>query len=327
MRAYPLRFLAFTLAFLWSLPPALARTPDSPLPAIAEFDHLDPHGFDWMLAYDNKSTSGLVKDPQFAKLNDRVVSALKVQYDFDGPGTRILLRDKFLEVLGGTGAGPSTPDPVKVRLGRYLIASNCQGDSCRTRALLWVDTVEGIALCALVHPSTPELPSKGPAVLIYSRQLSMKMKLVKEAFLPDQFWFDFRDWAYNKQLPLVMTQRYVNGFNVVQVLLHDQEFCRNAYSTRDAEICNQDGQDAADADLQALTSQIRSRLTEDTTGATLLTETAEAWGNYRDKACKAAYNQFQGGTGAPVASGQCSVRLTRERVRDLQAAYWMMLFD
>jgi len=288
---------------------------------------MQPHGFDWMIGYQGKPSSILIKDPHYADLDKYVISGLKVQYDFDGPGTHVLLRDRFAEVLGGTDAGPSTADPVKVRLGRYLTAANCQGDKCQTRAFLWVDTVEGIALCVLIHPPTADLPSKGPAILLYSRQLQTKMKVIKEAFLPDQFWFDFRDWAYDKQLPLIMTQRYVNGFNAVQVLLHDQEFCLNANSTREAEICNQDEQDAADADLQALLSQIGGRLRDDATGKALLQETGTAWQDYRDKACKAAFHQFDGGTGGPVSEGACSVRITKEHVRELQNDYFMMLFD
>ncbi len=305
-----------------------AQTITARLPATAEFDHMQPHGFDWMLDYSGKSTAEFVKDPHFGDVDKFVISVLKVQQDFDGPGTHVLLRDKFLEVLSGSRSGPSTPELVRVRLGRYVTAANCQGDKCQSRAFLWVDTEEGIALCVLIHPPTPELPSKGPAVLIYSRQLQMKMKVLKESYLPDQFWFDFRDWAYDRQLPLVMTQRYVNGFNAIQVLLHDQEFCLNAATTRDALTCNQDAQDAADADLQALLEQIKKHPGEtDATSQALLNDTEEAWKNYRDKACKAAYNQMAGGTGAPVAEGECSVRITKEHVRELQAVYFMMLFD
>ncbi len=102
---------------------------------------------------------------------------------------------------------------------------------CRTVA----DKPElSIGLCVLVHAPTPGLPSKGPALLIDSRQF--RMKLLSESFLPEQFWFDLREWIYEKQLPLVMTQRYVNRYGAKQVLLHDQQFCLNAYSTRDAEV-------------------------------------------------------------------------------------------
>jgi uncharacterized protein YecT (DUF1311 family) len=314
--------------FLLDAAAANAQTISTKLPATAEFEHMQPHGFDWMLDYKGKSTAGFVKDPHFSDVNKFVISVLKVQQDFDGPGTHVLLRDKFLEVLSGSGTGPSTPEAVRVRLGRYVTAANCQGDKCQSRAFLWVDTVEGIALCVLIHPPTPDLPSKGPAVLTYSRQLRQTMKVLKESYLPDQFWFDFRDWAYDRQLPLVMTQRYVNGFNAAQILLHDQDFCLNAATTRDAEECNQDAQEAADADLQALLNQIRKHPgEEDATSQVLLNDTEEAWKNYRDKACKAAYNQLAGGTGAPVVEGVCSVRITKEHVRELQADYFIILFD
>ena len=320
--------LLFFASFLLAAAVAGAQTITTRLTAVAEFDHMQPHGFDWMLDYKGKSTADFVKDSHFADLDKYVISVLKVKQDFDGPGTQVLLRDKFLAVLSGSGAGPSTPEAVRVRLGRYVTAANCQGDKCQSRAFLWVDTVEGIALCVLIHPPTPDLPSKGPAVLIYSRQLRQTMKVLNESYLPDQFWFDFRDWAYDEQLPLVMTQRYVNGFNAVQVLLHDQDFCLNAATTRDAEECNQDAQDAADADLQALLQQIGKHPgEEDATSQALLNETEAAWKTYRDKACKAAYNQMAGGTGAPVLEGARSVRITKTHVQELQADYFMILFD
>jgi uncharacterized protein YecT (DUF1311 family) len=319
--------LRLLIVLVLALASAVAQTSNQPLPVFEEFDHLQPHGFDWMIAYRNKPTTELVKDPRFADVEKFVSSVEKVKYDFDGPGTQVLLRDKFNEVLAGTSAGPATPENVSVRLGRYLTAANCNGNGCQTGAFLWVDTVEGVALCVLVHPPTPELPSKGPAILIYSRQLQMKMKVIKEADLPSQFWFDFHEWAFEKQLSQVMTQRYVNGFNAVQVLLHDEDFCQSAYSTYDSETCNQQAQNAADADLQALVSQIGEHQKDDKTAQVLLKDANLAWKDYRDKACKAAYNQFAGGTFAPVAEGECSVRLTKERVRGLQTDYFVMLFD
>jgi uncharacterized protein YecT (DUF1311 family) len=319
-----LRTLA-AIVFAHLVTPVWSQSSAGNPPTTAEFENIQPHGFDWMLSYQNRLAADLVKDPNFAVVDKYVISALKVQRDFDGPGTHILLRDKFLAVFSGSRSGPSTPEPITVRLGRYVTASNCEGEPCQTRAFLWVDTLRGIALCVLVHPPSTELPAKGPAALIYSRQL--KMKFLKESYLPDQFWFDFRDWSYNRSLPLVMTQRYVNEFNAMQVLLHDQDACKNLYTTRDAEICNQEGQDAADADLNALLSQIRLRLTPDATGTSLLHDSEQAWTAYRDKTCKAAFNQFGGGTGAPVASGECSVRLTQQYVRELQTDYYVMLFD
>lgn len=86
-----------------------AQTNSARLPAIAEFDHMQQHGFDWMLDYKGKSTADFVKGAHFADVDKNVISALKVQQDFDGPGTHVLLRDKFLEVLSGSGAGTRLP--------------------------------------------------------------------------------------------------------------------------------------------------------------------------------------------------------------------------
>jgi uncharacterized protein YecT (DUF1311 family) len=47
----------------------------------------------------------------------------------------------------------------------------------------------------------------------------------------------------------------------------------------------------------------------------------EAWRQYREKACTAAYHQFGGGTGGPSFEGQCELKLARDHMRELDLVY------
>ena len=51
----------------------------------------------------------------------------------------------------------------------------------------------------------------------------------------------------------------------------------------------------------------------------------QVWRPYLDAACTAAFHQFGGGTGAPTASMECSLRLLRGHMRDLDNVYYMLL--
>ena len=46
-----------------------------------------------------------------------------------------------------------------------------------------------------------------------------------------------------------------------------------------------------------------------------------AWRGYRDRACRAAGGQFEGGSLQPVVLLDCRLRLTRERTLELWRAY------
>jgi uncharacterized protein YecT (DUF1311 family) len=46
-----------------------------------------------------------------------------------------------------------------------------------------------------------------------------------------------------------------------------------------------------------------------------------AWQQYRELACEAAFHQFDGGTGAPSFQMQCELKLTRAHLRELDLIY------
>jgi uncharacterized protein YecT (DUF1311 family) len=47
----------------------------------------------------------------------------------------------------------------------------------------------------------------------------------------------------------------------------------------------------------------------------------ESWHHYTTVACKAAFHQFEGGTGGPSFEEQCELKLTRDHIRELDMIY------
>jgi uncharacterized protein YecT (DUF1311 family) len=47
----------------------------------------------------------------------------------------------------------------------------------------------------------------------------------------------------------------------------------------------------------------------------------KAWQQFRELACKAAFHQFNGGTGAPSFQIQCELKLARDHMRELDLIY------
>jgi uncharacterized protein YecT (DUF1311 family) len=50
-----------------------------------------------------------------------------------------------------------------------------------------------------------------------------------------------------------------------------------------------------------------------------------SWRQYRDLACQAAWDQFDGGSGAPAFQSECQIRLTRDHLRELDMIYGGLL--
>ncbi len=47
----------------------------------------------------------------------------------------------------------------------------------------------------------------------------------------------------------------------------------------------------------------------------------QSWRQYRDRACTAAFHQFDGGTAGPPFEGECEQKLTRDHMRELAMIY------
>jgi uncharacterized protein YecT (DUF1311 family) len=56
-------------------------------------------------------------------------------------------------------------------------------------------------------------------------------------------------------------------------------------------------------------------------GIESLTEAERAWLSYRDVQCKAAGQQYQGGSMAPMVLSQCLKTLTDHRIADIKSIY------
>jgi len=57
------------------------------------------------------------------------------------------------------------------------------------------------------------------------------------------------------------------------------------------------------------------------TAATSLEEAERTWLSYRDIQCKAAAQQYEGGSMAPMIYSQCLTKLTEHRIADLKGIY------
>ena len=56
-------------------------------------------------------------------------------------------------------------------------------------------------------------------------------------------------------------------------------------------------------------------------------ETEAAWQKYREAQCKAAYNEFKGGTAAGPEEGYCELMLVRNHLREMERIYYVRLHN
>ena len=286
-----------------------------------ELKDLMPGQLSWLLEFAGKPVSAATGDPRFRALRDGPLSILKAKFDLgDPPGGKTLVRDEILSALNGV------PDSVETRLGRYVVLSGCRETACADRAFVWIDTVQGVVLAVLAIPSSSDLPGTTPQIVIASRQLDVKRLEITQ--LPQKFWSDWQEWAFERHLPPVMTERVVNTYGGVSVVFHDDEqICVDAMTTMSELECGQHAVDAATADLNALLAQMREKLGSDSQGGKDLDAAQKLWSEYETRTCQAVGELFAGGTYAPVAETDCYRSLTHERVRLLNRLYFMPLYD
>ena len=75
--------------------------------------------------------------------------------------------------------------------------------------------------------------------------------------------------------------------------------------------------DQTRAQQQGNTNQIKY----EQTAITSLKQAERAWLSYRDLQCKAAAQQYEGGSMAPMIYSQCLTTLTEHRIADLKSIY------
>jgi uncharacterized protein YecT (DUF1311 family) len=99
--------------------------------------------------------------------------------------------------------------------------------------------------------------------------------------------------------------------------------CWNAGTTVDIENCFTESNKRADADLNRVYAQIMSVLEADDRNR--LQKAERLWVAYRDAACDAEYNLWNGGTGGPPAAMACNYAETRHHLSYLRTTYRLRL--
>ena len=99
--------------------------------------------------------------------------------------------------------------------------------------------------------------------------------------------------------------------------------CANVVVTAELTKCLSDARDTADAKLNSVYKEIRSRL--EGSDAESLTKTQRIWIQYRDANCSAERDLYEGGTAKYAVYFACLESLTRGRIRELQVTYAVRL--
>jgi uncharacterized protein YecT (DUF1311 family) len=103
--------------------------------------------------------------------------------------------------------------------------------------------------------------------------------------------------------------------------------CKDAQTTADFNTCFDQQLGITGQNLKRFEDVIRKLQMEDTSGSTPkyfaeeFDRVEQSWRQYRDTACKAAFDQFEGGTGGPSFELQCRLKLTRNHMRELDFVY------
>lgn len=88
-------------------------------------------------------------------------------------------------------------------------------------------------------------------------------------------------------------------------------------TTAEVRMCASQRLQAAEREMHRYLEAARSHARP----ASALDGAQSAWGDYRDRACRAAAGQYAGGSLQPVVLLDCRLRLTRERTLELWRAY------
>ena len=236
-------------------------------------------------------SNSLIRDKEFRKLLTRsVIPNCMFHYGHD-----MALAEAMDAVIKGS------PQPVKIREGRYLTVSGAKGPYLAGRGFIWIDLLEGIGLGGFYfHPTNGE-PT--PTVNIFSRQVLEKTLALGQ--LPPAFYQDLLQWSVDSGVPPVTPRYFITGSNKKILLEHDEDFCASVGGIAVAlpPACEQMNADAADTDLN---SAYYLDQTHHATNATawMITDTdMAAWLQVREKTCKVGPNPLQ-----------CRIRMTRERI-------------
>ncbi len=235
-------------------------------------------------------SNDLFRDKQFRKLLHSALPNCMFHYGRDMP-----LTDALDMVLKGS------PQPVRIRDGRYLLVSGRSGPYLAGRGFIWIDLQDGIVLGGFYfHPTNGE-PT--PAVNIFSKQVKDEDSL-KLSQLPSAFAEDLIGWSAESRVPPVTTRYFITGSNKKILLEHDEDYCAPAAwpTAPPQNVCQQMNADAADIDVTAASYLEQTNHATNATAWMINDQDQIAWIQVRDSTCRVG----------PDPLG-CRIRLTRER--------------
>jgi uncharacterized protein YecT (DUF1311 family) len=107
---------------------------------------------------------------------------------------------------------------------------------------------------------------------------------------------------------------------VVSATAQDDE-TKCCCTTAETNICLVEVEKAVDSMLNETYQAAITKLHGSAPDASKLRDTQRKWLAYRDAACKAESDLYEGGSIAPQTFGFCVVKLTKRRIADIKDAY------
>jgi hypothetical protein len=211
-------------------------------------------------------------------------------------GRDMPLLDALEMVLNGS------PQPVRIRDGRYFLVSGRSGPYLAGRGFIWMDMQDGIALGGFYfHPTNGE-PT--PTVNVFSTQV--KQEPLGMSQLPPAFAQDLSQWSEESRVPPVTTRYFITGSNRKILLEHDEDYCLPvAGETAPPENdCVQMNADSAELDMNAAYYLEQTNHATNATAWMITGEDQVVWLQVRARTC---------GFGPDLL--RCRIRMTRERTR------------
>lgn len=238
--------------------------------------------------FDGAAAKNLDRDKQFRKLMHSVIPNCTFHYGWDMP-----LSDALDLVLKGS------PEPVRIRDGRYLMVSGSSGPYLAGRGFMWIDLQDGVALGGFYFRPTNGEPT--PTVNIFSKQV--KEEALAMSQLPPTFYQDLLGWSVESRIPPVTPRYFITGSNRKILLEHDEDYCATVgrILVAPAPACEQMNADAADTDLNAAYYLEQTHHATNATAWMITGADMVAFLQFREDSCRGGPDPLR-----------CRIRLTRE---------------
>jgi uncharacterized protein YecT (DUF1311 family) len=231
----------------------------------------------------------LFQDKQFRKIMQSVIPDCIFHYGWD------MRLPNALELVF-----KDSPVPVRIRDGRYVMASGGSGPYLAGRGFIWVDLQDGVALGGFYfHPTNGE-PT--PTLDIFSKQV--KADTLKMSQLPPAFTEDLVRWSGESRVSPITTRYFITSSNKKILLEHDEDYCAPVAGIAGVSgtDCVQMNMAAADIDLSAAYYLEQTNHVTNATAWMIVGSDQVAWLQVRDNGCRSGPDPLR-----------CRIRVTRER--------------